>query len=112
MYLFTLCFSSFKFFIEWARQFTCAISHVNKSGGFLFSCGEKQSTDIPSKLGVEYGEWGGIYETNDWGKTKVDGLYIVGDAKNNFTGVIGAAAEGSVVAEMITHEIINERWIS
>lgn len=85
---------------------------IKRTGGFLFSCGEKQSTDIPAKLGVEYGEWGGIYQTNDWGKSKVEGLYIIGDAKNNFTGVIGAAAEGSRVAEMITQEIIEERWLS
>ncbi len=83
---------------------------ISRTGGFLFSTGERQATDIPAKLGVETGEWG-TYKSNDWGKTDVEGLYIVGDAKNGFTGVIGAAAEGSYVAEMITQEIIDERWI-
>ncbi|PKH51724.1 NAD(P)/FAD-dependent oxidoreductase [Tenacibaculum sp. Bg11-29] len=85
---------------------------IKRTGGFLFSTGEKQSTDIPAKLGVEFGDWGGTYLTNEWGKSKVDGVYIVGDAKNNFTGVIGSASEGSYVAEMITQEIIGERWVS
>ena len=77
----------------------------------MFSTGEKQSTHIPSSLGVKKTDWG-PYVTNDWGKTTIEGVYIVGDAKNSFTGVIGAAAEGSVVAEMITQEIVEERWIS
>lgn len=83
---------------------------IKRSGGFLFSTGEQQATDIPLKLGVEVSDWG-PYETNEWGKTKVEGVYIVGDAKNSFTGLIGAAAEGSQVAEFITQEIIEERWI-
>lgn len=83
---------------------------IKRTGGFLLSTGEKQSTNIPKKLGVELSDWG-TYQTNEWGKSKVAGVYIIGDAKNNFTGVIGSAAEGSYVAEMITQEIIEERWI-
>jgi thioredoxin reductase len=84
---------------------------IKRTGGFLFSTGEKQATDIPEKLGVEVSEIG-TYQANDWGKTTIEGIYVIGDAKNNFTGIIGAASEGSLVAEMIIHEIIEERWLS
>lgn len=83
---------------------------IKRTGGFLLSTGEKQSTNIPKKLGVEESDWG-TYQTNEWGKSTVEGIYIVGDAKNSFTGVVGSASEGSYVAEMITHEIIEERWV-
>lgn len=82
---------------------------VPRSGGFLFSTGEKQATDIPAKLGIETSDWG-TYSTDDLGKTAVDRMYIIGDAKNNFTGVVGAASEGDHLAGMIVHEIAEERW--
>lgn len=82
---------------------------VPRSGGFLFSTGEKQATDIPAKLGIETSDWG-TYTAEQMGKTTVDGLFIIGDAKNNFTGVVGAASEGDHVAGMIVHEVVEERW--
>ena len=82
---------------------------IARTGGFLLSTGEKQATGIPAKLGVETTDFG-TYKTNDWGKSAVEGIYIVGDAKNGFSGIAAAVAEGSMVAEMMIHEIINERW--
>ncbi|MEN7547102.1 NAD(P)/FAD-dependent oxidoreductase [Rapidithrix thailandica] len=84
---------------------------VHRTGGFLMNTGGQQSTLFPVQLGVEEEEYG-TYETNQWGKTSVEGIYIVGDAKNSFTGSINSAAEGFTVAEMIVHEIIDERWDS
>ena len=61
---------------------------IKRAGGFLFSTGEKQSTEIPGSLGVELSDWG-TYQTNDWGKSKVEGIYVVGDAKNSLLGLLG-----------------------
>lgn len=82
---------------------------IARTGGFLLNTGEKQATDIPATLGVEKTDFG-TYKTNEWGKTAIEGVYIAGDAKNGFSGIAAAVAEGSSVAEMIIHEIISERW--
>lgn len=82
---------------------------ITRQGGFLLSTGEKQACDIPAQLGVAKGEYG-TYATNDWGKTEIEGVYIVGDAKNGFGGIAASVAEGSMVAEMMIHEIIHEKW--
>lgn len=82
---------------------------IARQGGFLLSTGEKQACEIPAQLGVTKGEYG-TYDTNNWGKTAVEGVYIVGDAKNGFGGIAASVAEGSMVAEMMIHEIIHEKW--
>ena len=43
------------------------------------------------------------------GKTNVEGIYLIGDAKNGFSGIIESAAEGSRCAAHIVHEIAAER---
>ena len=87
-------------------------AELSADGSFEFTfVSTEQETNVIEQI-VELGDWGGTYQTNEWGKTKIEGIYIIGDAKNNFTGVIGSAAEGSNMAEMITHEIIETRWVS
>ncbi len=82
---------------------------ILRSAGFLLSTGEYQSTEIPSELGVQKEDFG-TYQANEWGKTDVEGVYVVGDARSSFSGVVRAAFEGSNAAAMITKEIIAERW--
>jgi len=84
---------------------------IPRNGGFLFNTEKELTTEIPSKLGVEKTEFN-TYKTDDSGKTSVKGIYIIGDAKTGFSGVIGAAAEGYAVAEMITREVIGDCWIT
>lgn len=84
---------------------------IPRIGGFLFNTGKELTTEIPSKLGVAKTEFD-TYKTDDNGKTNVMGIYIIEDAKTGYSGVIGAAAEGSAVAEMITREVIGDRWIT
>lgn len=83
---------------------------IARQGGFLLSTGEKQACEIPALLGVPKGEYG-VYKTNDWGKSEIEGIYIIGDAKNGFGGIALSVAEGSMAAEMIIHEIIHEKWV-
>ena len=84
---------------------------IPRSGGFLFNTEKELTTEIPSKLGVEKTEFN-TYKADDSGKTNVKDIYIIGDARKGFSGVIGAAAEGYAVAEMISREIIGDRWIT
>ncbi|PWA11232.1 NAD(P)/FAD-dependent oxidoreductase [Pueribacillus theae] len=83
----------------------------HRTGGFLAETGEKQAFCIPENLGVTLNKWGG-YETGDHGLTNVEGLYVIGDAKNMFTGLIGSAAEGYEVGVAINHELAMEDWAS
>ncbi len=56
-------------------------------------------------------DWGTTaLDVGDTGGTNIGGLYVVGDAKTGFSGVVGAAAEGAACAESIVHEIAVERW--
>lgn len=70
---------------------------------------------------ARFGETLGVNETtNDWGavvpdadsagNTNVEGVYIIGDAKSGFSGIIESAAEGSRCVESIVHEIAIDRW--
>jgi thioredoxin reductase len=82
---------------------------IHRKGGFLMDTGGNQATMIPMKIGVPINEKGG-YETKEHGKTNVDGLYIIGDAKNLFTGLICAAGEGYEAGVAINHELVEEDW--
>lgn len=83
----------------------------HRTGGFLMDTREKQAFHIPKKLGVKLNKRGG-YESDDHGLTNVEGLYVIGDAKNMFTGLIGSAAEGYEVGVVINRELAMEDWAS
>ncbi|WP_100331109.1 NAD(P)/FAD-dependent oxidoreductase [Bacillus xiapuensis] len=82
---------------------------IPRKGGFLLSTEERQASMIPNKLGVPLTK-AGTYETLEHGQTAVEGLAVIGDAKNKFTGLIGAASQGYEVAVAINQEFIEENW--
>jgi len=83
---------------------------IRRKGGFLLDTGPEQATRIPAVLGIPINEDGVYVTTSDYGHTVVDGVYIIGDAKNSFTGVIGAAREGYYIGELINKDLIEEDW--
>ncbi|EAY26018.1 NAD(P)/FAD-dependent oxidoreductase [Microscilla marina] len=84
---------------------------ISRQGGFLLSTGEKQACEIPAQLGVETND-DGTYKSNEWGKSEIEGIYIIGDAKNGFGGIAASVAEGAKVASMMIHEIIHQKWVT
>ncbi|UOQ91726.1 NAD(P)/FAD-dependent oxidoreductase [Halobacillus shinanisalinarum] len=80
-----------------------------RTGGFLVNTGEKQASPIPMNLGIQKNERGG-YESDGHGLTSVKGLYVIGDAKNAFVGIAGAAGEGYEAGVVINHELVLEDW--
>ncbi|OEH92696.1 NAD(P)/FAD-dependent oxidoreductase [Bacillus solimangrovi] len=69
----------------------------------------EQATALPSKLGIKLNEKR-AFETERHGKTNIYGIYIIGDAKNIFSGVMKAGYEGLEAAEVINAELIEEDW--
>lgn len=83
---------------------------IHRKGGFLLDTGARQATHIPGTLGIPLHESGGYVTTSEYGHTTIDGVYIIGDAKNAFTGVVGAAREGYFIGEIINKDLIEEDW--
>ena len=51
----------------------------------------------------------GKFETNIYGETSVEGLYVAGEAKNNFAGqLLDSAANGGMIAKMMMMKQIEE----
>ena len=82
---------------------------ISRKGGFMTTTGEKQASMIPALLGVPLNERG-EYETGEHGQTNVEGLYIIGDAKNTFTSLIGAASQGYEAGIVINNKFAEEEW--
>ncbi|REK77057.1 NAD(P)/FAD-dependent oxidoreductase [Paenibacillus paeoniae] len=82
---------------------------VDRRFAFLADTGARDATDIPSTLGVGR-EQDGQYETQEHGSTRIDGLYIIGDAKHYFTGLIGSASEGYEAGVAINKRLVEEDW--
>ncbi|RJE90238.1 NAD(P)/FAD-dependent oxidoreductase [Paenibacillus sp. 1011MAR3C5] len=77
---------------------------------FLADTGARDATGIPDDLGVEREE-DGQYETLEHGSTRIDGLYIIGDAKHYFTGLVGSASEGYEAGVAINRKLVEEDWV-
>lgn len=71
---------------------------------FLSLPGRSQRSNIAQQLGVPPRGDGGM-EHGDQGKTRVRGVYVVGDASKDVTFAIVAAAEGAVAAAAVDHEL-------
>ncbi len=83
--------------------------------GFLMDDYSYPSTDFAEKLGATQDFDAGFMGkavADDMGKTKIDGLYVVGDARAGFVGVTGSVSEGAKCMDGIIHEIAMERWYS
>ncbi len=86
---------------------------VKREAGFIADDCSIPSSDFAESLGVTKvkNDWGmDVLEADAAGKTNVYGVFVAGDAKNGFGGLVLSANEGSVCAESIVHEIAQERW--
>ncbi|OLN22549.1 pyridine nucleotide-disulfide oxidoreductase [Domibacillus antri] len=81
----------------------------SRTGGFMVTTGEKQSSMIPARLGVPLNDKG-EYESSEHGQTNLEGLFIIGDAKNTFTSLAGATSQGYEAAVKINGELAEEEW--
>jgi thioredoxin reductase len=81
-------------------------SAIHRSAMF-FSTGQRQRSDLASKLGCEITEQGCI-ATGEYEATNVPGLYVAGDASRLVQFVIVAASEGAQAAVAINKELMKE----
>ena len=51
-----------------------------------------------------------VPDVDESGKSKVPGVYVGGDARTGFSGLIAAANEGAGCVERIVHDLASERW--
>lgn len=82
---------------------------IPRTSGFIADTGASEASDIPDNLLVPRDKTG-KFDTLAHGKTTVDGLYIIGDAKNAFTGLVGAAGEGYEAGTILLRELAEEDW--
>lgn len=86
---------------------------IERDAGFIADDYTKPAVHFDEALGVQKttNDWGAVVaEADADGKTNIEGVYIIGDAKNGFGGIVASAAEGSKCAAAIVHEIATERW--
>lgn len=51
-----------------------------------------------------------VLDAGDDRRANIDGVFVIGDAKSGFGGIMAAASQGSACAESIVHEIAAARW--
>jgi thioredoxin reductase len=75
--------------------------------GMFFSTGQRQTSDLPAKLGCEFTDQGGV-RTGNYEITNIPGLYVAGDASRLVQFVIVAASEGAQAAVAINKELLQQ----
>ena len=86
---------------------------VERDAGFIGDDYSTPATTFAAALGVQraVNAWGmEVFEADELGRTSVEHLYLAGDAKHGFAGLMRAASEGAACAEHIVHEIAQQRW--
>ena len=86
---------------------------IERDVGFISEEYSDPASDFAESLGVTSSANDGgmsVLDADDVGKTEVAGLYVIGDARTGFSGLIAAAAEGAACAEAIVHEIAAALW--
>jgi thioredoxin reductase len=86
---------------------------VARDAGFISDEYSKPSTPFAEQLGVgkTQNDWGmEVLDVLPSGASKVDGLYVVGDARSGFGGLMASAAQGAACMEGIVHELAAQRW--
>lgn len=86
---------------------------IERDAGFISTDYSLPGNTFAESMGVlrTRNEWGmDTLQADDFGTTNVTGLYVIGDAKTGFSGLIAAAAEGAACAEGIVHQLAAERW--
>ncbi len=87
---------------------------IERDAGFIGEDYSGPATPFAERLGVTSspGPWGvDVLDADDFGKTNVERLYVIGDAKTGFGGLVAAAAEGAACASGIVHELSQARWV-
>ena len=88
---------------------------IGREAGFIFNTYEEPATRLPEKLGInkKLNDWGmELLNADEAGRTNVEGVYIVGDAKTGFGGIIAAANSGAVCVETMVHDRVAAHWSS
>jgi len=86
---------------------------IPRDSGFIGEDYSTPATNFLEVLGVPLtqNDWGmEVPDVDSVGKSKVPGVYAIGDARSGFGGLIAAANEGSECMSNIVHEIAAERW--
>lgn len=86
---------------------------VQRDVGFLWDKAGAPASTFADDLGVprNLNPWGvPMYAADEFGRTDVPGLYVIGDARTGFQRLVQAAAEGARCAEGIIHDMAKEGW--
>ncbi|WP_345239296.1 NAD(P)/FAD-dependent oxidoreductase [Pontibacillus salipaludis] len=81
----------------------------HRSGGFILDTSETQSFPLHEYFNIEFTEMGGYY-TKEGCETLVEGLYVIGDSRHGFSGLLKAASEGYELAVALNHEMAVNDW--
>ncbi|KGP90638.1 pyridine nucleotide-disulfide oxidoreductase [Pontibacillus chungwhensis BH030062] len=81
----------------------------DRSGGFILDTSEAQSFPLHEYFDIEFTEMGGYY-TKEGCETLVEGLYVIGDSRHGFSGLLKAASEGYELAVALNHELAVNEW--
>ncbi|AIC15520.1 NAD(P)/FAD-dependent oxidoreductase [Nitrososphaera viennensis] len=84
---------------------------IERDAGFLWDKAGVPSNTLADDLGVprNMNPWGIVtYQADEFGRTSVPGVYVVGDLRSGFSRLTVAAAEGGRCVEHIVHEISME----
>jgi thioredoxin reductase len=88
----------------WVRRLVFADGTALDCEAVFFSGAQHQQCDLARTLGCTFTRRGTV-KTNLLGKTRVPGLYVVGDASRDVQFAIVAAAEGAKAAVAINHDL-------
>ncbi len=86
---------------------------IERDAGFISADYSTPATTFAEELGAtcSANDWGMLaVDASETGATAVTGLYVIGDARTGFGGLIASAAEGAACAAEIAHEIAAHRW--
>ncbi len=86
---------------------------IERDAGFISDDYSRPATTFAEQLGIASSpnDWGGIsLDVDELGRSKIDGLYAIGDARIGFGGLVASAAEGAACVAEIVHGIAAERW--
>src|SRR5690606_5582010 len=84
-------------------------TQIARTAGFLAEPHAVPASTLPAELGVERttNDWGmEHYVADDFGRTKVPGVYVIGDLKRVFGGVSAASHDGYQCAAGIVRDMV------
>lgn len=78
--------------------------------GVFFAPKLEAGSELPRSIGCEITEAGTVIVSDDFGRTRVPGVFSAGDAATEMHQAIRAASMGSAAAAGIHMELVNEAW--